>query len=872
MDVIKIGSSIYDIENNLLKLTEKYFLDNEGYKLDINLLKTGLFGWLIESLGLLSINSLYYKAAMDDERFPNTVSLPKNIYNFATIYQSNIGLANPAQMKAVLLIRKQDINKIKILNFSNFVIDKDTIFSINNIQYLLPATIRIINNAAKYDFNDKNLLATDTFELNNSESLYLKTYTLEQNNIEYMVIECDLFQLKKKIYQYSIISSNLSENIIYDIDITEQLSFFNVYYQETENANKILLNKYFSNIPLDLSQYSEPYCNYQYNTNKNFSIVFPSLSGGFRPSLGSIITIEVFETIGKGGNFSYTGDIEVTFQSLTYQKVKALAKPLSSSSNGKNQDSLFTIKKKCLRKIISNDSLIRDEDLINYITEVFTLNYPDNKITLRKIQDDVLRRIYRIFIMMKDSNGQIIPSNTTSINLEQKDLLPTFENSLDLLNPYIYSFKSGSYIVYGYNSYKFFKENSNPLFSIDNLAPEIPTIDYYLANPSKYIVYRIPYLINIRKHPFYKVTYYRTSINEFLNTKILETESLVESNFLINRILIQRNDMLPEDNSQYNKYNISFILKTNYKELLMVKIVLKDLIQEKYLGYLNGSLIQAIEGEDKPYIAYLECDNTFNFLNYYKIKNIYKIDYNINNNTFNYTDTLIEEEFISTDLEIEIHILDSLKNVLYRVKTDQIVNLYKNLDNLLISYLEIDNNSGDHTITGVPLFEANYITNPENFSFIIDQLYNFENNMKNILNKVENNNNFDLKFYNTFGPSKNFNIDNVNISMELDIYISVVYNEELDFNIKTDIINYINSSNDLKGFSASNLITYLENSFSEIDSIVIKSINNQNIQKIIEINNNNLRKNENSLDYIPEYINMTLNLENSLKVNFIEIN
>lgn len=849
MEKIRVGSSIYDIESQLLQLTEKYILDNEGYKLDSNLLKTGLFGWLLESLGLLSVNSLFYKSAIDAERFPNTATLPKNIYNFATIYQSDTGFANPAQMKAVILIREPDIVKIKVLNLSDFIIDKSTVFEIDNVTYMLPATIKVIGASARYMIEDSNILKTATFELKNAENLYLKSYETLINEVKFLAIECDLLQVSKNIQEYRVLTDDLSQNISYYINVSKQLSNFRVFYQDTELSQKIELKKYLSVTPINLTDEDAPYCNYNLIDSKQLQINFPALAGSFRPSLNSIITVETYETIGGAGNFSYSGEISVIFQDINYQKIVSIGRALTPSQNGRNEDGLLDIKKKYLRKLTRSETLITQEDLTNYITDVFDSTFPKSQVKIVKVQDDVIRRLYRLFILMRDNEGNIIPTNTIDLELSDSDMTSEFLNSNTY--PYSHLIPAGSYILYGFGRYRVYKEGVNTFTGLDD-SEDPSSITYYLGN-TNYIVYRTPYMIALRKLPFNKVSLIRTSINEFMTTRVIEVNNGIPSNFIINRFLIQRNDML--DNNS-NIYNLSMVLKTNYKEPKLVYAVIKDSISGDYLGYYNMNTESGAESNDQFFILPITAANELDENGDYILKGAYSLTYNEASNIFSYT-TATNDIAVREKLDVEIHVVTATtKSMLYRVEGIEPINLFSILDRTNYAFSYSNDFTGAVSIAGIPVFRSEYVSRPENYSYILDYFYTMEKNVFSALNRIENSNDFDVKYYNTYGPSTMYNTRNVNLNIKLEITLNTQYSDEVDKNIRDGIANFINTKEERPGFAASNLITYLENSFPEIDSIVVKEINGSSIQKVerlIGIGDSI----KHSIKYTPEYMNVT---------------
>jgi hypothetical protein len=76
MSTNKITPSKTDIYDKLLTIASKYSdLENDDF------LKTGLFGYITESLALIARDSAFHKTMLYNESFLNTAVIPKSVYN-----------------------------------------------------------------------------------------------------------------------------------------------------------------------------------------------------------------------------------------------------------------------------------------------------------------------------------------------------------------------------------------------------------------------------------------------------------------------------------------------------------------------------------------------------------------------------------------------------------------------------------------------------------------------------------------------------------------------------------------------------------------------------------------------------------------------
>lgn len=180
-------------------------------------------------------------------------------------------------------------------------------------------------------------------------------------------------------------------------------------------------------------------------------------------------------------------------------------------------------------------------------------------------------------------------------------------------------------------------------------------------------------------------------------------------------------------------------------------------------------------------------------------------------------------------------------------------------------------------IKSVPLIKAELMrdeTNAVEFYNIMETQHNY---LTNIVDKITNNFSVDIKFYNTYGRSKNFYIedtvnnvmvekviDKVNITIKFKVNLAFGVNEEeLIRDIKIFIKDYIENINEngTNSIYISNLIRELENNFTDINYLKFIGINNYNsmVQSIenMTVNLTELSKVE-RMAYVPEYLTLSL--------------
>jgi len=81
----KISSSKKEIYNNLLDIAEKYTNIN-----NTDFLKTGLFGYITESMAMMMRDSTFHKSMIYNESFLNSAVIPKSVYNWAKMFNVEV--------------------------------------------------------------------------------------------------------------------------------------------------------------------------------------------------------------------------------------------------------------------------------------------------------------------------------------------------------------------------------------------------------------------------------------------------------------------------------------------------------------------------------------------------------------------------------------------------------------------------------------------------------------------------------------------------------------------------------------------------------------------------------------------------------------
>jgi hypothetical protein len=136
--------------------------------------------------------------------------------------------------------------------------------------------------------------------------------------------------------------------------------------------------------------------------------------------------------------------------------------------------------------------------------------------------------------------------------------------------------------------------------------------------------------------------------------------------------------------------------------------------------------------------------------------------------------------------------------------------------------------------------------------------------IREVFDYLHNNTAVDIKLYNSYGPSLEFNLDRINISLVLDVKVTGSRSEDLRQTIVAETVAFVVSCNDKDGsrFSMSNLMTHLETRIPQIAYVRFQSINGILLQNAQQLYARNVMEQNNKR--VPEYLNVATLFQNSL--------
>lgn len=858
---------VYNLQEQWLQnIAKNHFeLDDE------NLLRVGLLGYVNEVMSNTVEDTNFMTNTYYNEIIPIRANLPDSIYAYASQVKYDGFTASPARQNFILAIRKEDILNVSSNDVTNdgriigksFLIDKNSYLEIDSeYRFFLEYDIQI---DIKQSNQNSDVFLTPKYVVNKADGVYefIPSVVSKLNGEDFIFLNIYGHELSYTQQTFTVYETDIINSTSFELNFTGQLSHFNVYYKPNTNSNEIYpLKKYFLD---ELEPEGDRFCFYRYMDNKTIEIFFSPYSGYFRPEFNSQIIVDIYTTNGSKGNFHYTGTDSLFYIATeNYKNKNIITVPYISepSAGGTDVLDITSVKQKVVDQFSVRHNIITESDLNKFFND----NDKESEILFVKRRDDIFKRIFSAFILAKDEQSNILPTNTIAVSIHEDDIDIKNENLG------IYMFKNHKLIN---------KEGSTYIPAESSLKPSIDANSF---------VYATPTLMKINISPL-SVVHYNVYTNDYktVNFNYSNNESLYE--FIINDINIYRDPALSD---QYElKFELATSLDKNeiitknekgtYTDTGNVKVKAILTQNNTFIGYLDFQPIALNHDNDKIlYRAILRTSDYIDNAERIEILNSIKIINTDGEGQYR------SQTFISdSDVKIELCVFykngtTNRENKLTGLKeldeyclansfrmTDDLV-LFSNLDRMMNTNVRIEEHEEKliFTCDSVPVVSYDYyIKNGSTKIFNIIKF--FASYLKSNLNKLENNFDIDIKFFNTFGKSKWFtvgldkeNLDSVNIKIKFRIKSNISLDSNQKASIKEFIRNYLESinTNKLRSIYISNLIRLLENNFPYIVYVEFLGFNDYDTHvQILEssiTDINEIMGTNKILNFVPEYLNL----------------
>lgn len=871
---------IYNITDTISEIQKKYIEEDD------TTLALGIYGYLNEVNANMLQNSIYLAAEYGNEALPIRSKFERTILTNAITYDIQDINATPAKMTVMIGFLKSTIDTYLDKN-KRFVLDRYSNIAIEQYDFHIDYDIIIERNTLL----NKKIVYTARYDLSYNNTLsdivnpYLRSPMISNiQGDDYLFIICDVQQTSFLSITNKVITNNILESKTFDFEFEDQLCTFNIFV--TEDGVKTELKPIYEGLPCN----DEKFCYYTYIDANTIRVKFDRNS--YQPALNCEIEVEVYTTLGSKGNFTFDKTILLPLQSerFEYKNIKAILRSMTSSVDGSDRKSVDYLKKIIPKKMLARAGIINTKDLQNY----FDMIDVDNRLVVFKKRDNQIERLYYAYLLAKDINSNIVPSNTININLNSEDF--------DVIYDDRYILKPGRNIYYDKNMIGYY--DNNKLDMSEEMKPCDCGCGCLIAKNHTIFTYSSPFITIINKSPL-SISYYLDIINrsyvftyDYINQKSM-LQFISDGLTLYKNYLYEENYVFSLNVTQNIDANDVLVIYEKDEEGKDTDVIDEILMTPVLTITSNGRTYYTI-GE---IISYDE--NASNFDIEFRVESNNSL-INKNNemqmiNLIQNGNTDPEPVFINDKVDVAVLIfvnkkvdyvdgdstyeqeieVPSLKNdyVLvnkYTIKED--VYLFYNYSSTINSVCEVEyentesqlEESYNFTLYSIPLLRADYINDIDRLDEFIEYLQYRKAYIDKAQDVLEDSFNVDLKFFNTYGPSVLFRIgrkgeqlDRTNLTLNFIVKLDVISNSEVIYEIEDSIKEYIEDINELTDIHMSNICSYIKQKYNnDIDYIEFEGINhyNSNYQYIERVEPDVLTE-------VPEFVNVNLNSDIEPDIN-----
>jgi hypothetical protein len=855
--------------------------DADAYS-EVTKSRTGMFAVIAETLGTVFENSVVAGAIRAREMHTATASRETLIQEAATYPDLTLPNATPAVITIALGIPTEYLraNFMTSATTLEFVLGADTIISISDVKFMLPYDIKISARytAGKLLYGAQYMMTGDNPLYTSNNPLIATTRKIEAS--EYLMITLTLFQLEKQYQYYNVIETDQLFLNGFDFKYEGELAYFNVYYKAADSTEYSPISK------MNYRSKMTGNGTYVYYDNATPGLIRLYVPDTFTPGFNSEFRVDIYTTLGDKGNFTYrSGDVSIIPQTYgdTIDYTGSYFYPVVATNSIGGTASLGT---EDIRKlIITYKSTLRsmdtELDLNNYFS---TIDEVDNMVFIKK-RIDIFEKQFTAFMIMRDAESNIIPTNSLNARLTDADIDAHYvQTKRRIIKPTAaYSLTAGNHFVV--------EKNNTPL---------TPALITQLENDTSKFLFGCPYLIVINEDPP-STSMYMNSVSNLNLMQLDYSNDDAVIQFIINRMTMTRNAIAGE-----NHYTITMNLIPaseippgvvddggNILDPDAIKVfglVYSEDVDGEITGYFNMQ-VTSYNRLDNYFVAqgtmstddYITMEDKLRIINtVYQVKTT---------NTFDFITPTT-----NVRLGIGIYFKDpdgvfvdkgDLGDLIPGLDAYGLVNVYSNAQDRSVFMLNmskminapvslVDNGGGNVSFSLKQLPLIRYSDIRSNITHISEVIQRTNATITSMLQLIKNNSSIDFKFFATYGRSKYFTmgesttlLDRLNISLRFRARVS---SNRVDTTIVADIRSFIkplveeiNVLDTSKSIYFSNIITQVENEFkytqNRILSFELAGVNDYTTLYQAVVNNTkpvSAMTQDELLDYVAEFVKLDL--------------
>lgn len=405
-------SSIADIQNFWITDIASQYFDFT----DTNNYKVGMFGYINEVMSTVTQDAFNTINIAKREFYASTAEHIDSFYKMAGNYDIDVPLVVPGRANIVLFIAEGDIVKHGTLSDGTytFIIDNSLEILADQIPFTLDYPIRILARARNdkyaytsyYDTRKTNSLADPSVK-------YIQNKCVTLNEVKYLALNITARQYTITNDTQNITKNSAVETTSLVFSFDGDLAGFDIYYTENPGVSvEEFIPKYDMN---DVTPEGK-FCLYEFLADNKIRITFPK-NAYFSPKMNSEIRCSVYTSMGEKGLFDeYLGDLQCTPSSEEYPYNNGLI--IKGTVNGKCKDGINKLgdddfKRDVRYAVRTNNTITTSSDLSEYFNNA--AGDRSIRVEFEKQRDDVLERVYKSFILLKDDEENVIPTNSCNL-------------------------------------------------------------------------------------------------------------------------------------------------------------------------------------------------------------------------------------------------------------------------------------------------------------------------------------------------------------------------------------------------------------------------------------------------------------------------
>lgn len=877
-------SSIYSIEDWMINQIAPKFYDMDN----VSLLNVGQFGMTNHVLGTVIEDQFEVVNRYLNEILPQKANLPDFIYANAALYGIEDFLARPSKSSMLLYIKESDVIKKSVyrnanstvstsggkssyVEYRDFVIDSDMQIIVDDVQYSIPYNVNIqVSSLNRDGQTDYSYIATwimdDTNSIAEVTNPYIKIYKASYDDDVWIVLKLDIYQYVRKSYDETILTNSKLNIPYFETTYSDQLCNFEVFYQAPGETTWTQLEKRLeSAVPV-----STPFIYYKIIDDSTVRFSFANDDRYFVPDYNSSIRVEMYETLGKDGDFNLVDNTGIIPQISLTTKNEEYAYNRSTivmglvgadSEGGRTKLSIQDIKDLTCEKVLTINSITTDNDLMMF-SKNYAAVYQTNPIFI-KYRDDPAGRIYGCYIRLTDG-VDIFPTNTPDLLISADDV-DSYYPSLRQ-----YMIKPGR--RYGYST-----DTTNQIIGLieDDDVVDVDYTSIFLTiiqtkpNSVRYYLNTIDKNVSLEYNYINNFSYYNFLVTScHINRNAIKGENSYKISITIMRVDgviegIDRVDEINDSEDIYKDLKMLIIFDTNeghYVDMTLVKedkklgaytfqaeIYTDDTISDSRISLTN--LINSGSAEEQSRVVDM-INPSVHFCVFYR--------YNEGNITHQYAnieavkDMTMCNEYIPYDDEF------------YFAKPMELTRSH-----VVFEDMPEETSGFGFLIKQVPVFGYNFImSDDDNVTSAINKISSFHSFISDTLMDVTPNFTINIKFFNTYGRSKMFYIaedtllDYVHLKIKLKVkfYAGIdqsAYLSELRSYIKNFVENLNTITEGTNKIEVSVLLHNIHTEFEEqIEYVIFEKFNDYDAGvQVIEISG--IVEDETTPETVPEYITLS---------------